>query len=64
MATTDNRAIENADLWAAIRAFNMYNRPEEWLELAIERHGANPAFASRAIAEAARQVLATRADAN
>jgi hypothetical protein len=55
-----DRKIEAGDLWAAVRGLGMYRMTRgELLTLAAE-HASNPMFASRVIAEAARQVAATK----
>lgn len=55
------RAIHNDDLWAAIRGHAMF-RMDNWeLRDLRQRHIGNDLFASRVIAEAARQVLEIRA---
>jgi hypothetical protein len=57
---TTNRPITNADLWAAIRGLGMGRMDkDELLKLAAD-HADKPLFASQVIAEAARQVAATR----
>lgn len=55
------RRIENSDLWAAIRGLGMYRM--SYRELEQLRYGhAHPdkPFASQVIAEAARQVMASK----
>lgn len=54
------RPIKNSDLWAAIRGLGLYRRSREELRATVAQHAASPLFASRVIAEAARQVLASR----
>lgn len=60
MTSTPARKPDNSDLWAAIRGLGMYRMDKEELEALIKEHGGNPLFASQVIAEAARQVIASR----
>jgi hypothetical protein len=54
------RPITNDDLWSAIRGLGMYRMERAELTALVEHHGNVDLFASRVIAEAARQVLAAR----
>lgn len=56
------RAVTNDDLWAAIRGIGMWSMSRgELIALRQQHVGMVDVFASRVIAEAARQVLETRA---
>lgn len=58
MTSETTRAVTNDDLWSAIRGLQMYRKTSpELRELA---RGASDQFASKVIAEAARQILAGR----
>ena len=54
------RKIDASDLNSAVRGLGMWKQPDEYLANLIEMHGAQEAFASQVIAEAAHQVLAAR----
>jgi hypothetical protein len=61
----NTRDITNSDLWSAIRGLGMYGMTrDELIALAVEHERLSnvgrDAFASRVIAEAARQVAATK----
>ena len=57
----NTRAVTNADLWAAIRGNAMFGLSNaELIELRQRHVGNTEMFASRVIAEAARQVLELR----
>jgi hypothetical protein len=54
------RAIDNSDLWAAIRGLRMYRMSRDELIELHDEHCNSPLFASRVIAEAALQVACTK----
>jgi len=55
-----HRDITNDDLHSAIRGLGMWGMSVDELDALIEAHVTQTLFASRVIAEAARQVLAWR----
>lgn len=55
------RAVTNDDLWSVIRGLEMSSMSNDELREMRQRHVGIQLFASRVIAEAARQVLEIRA---
>lgn len=49
----------NDDLWAAVRGLRMNSMTVAELDRLVEQHRRSPLFASRVIAEAARQMRVT-----
>ncbi len=54
------RPIANDDLWSAIRGLGMARMTRDELTALAAEHTPNPLFASRVIAEAARQYAVLR----
>jgi hypothetical protein len=52
--------IEASDLWAAVRGLGLYRHTKDELHALAAEHAGNPMFASQVIAEACRQVAATK----
>jgi hypothetical protein len=54
------RALTNDDLWSAIRGLGMFSKSVDQLIALYNEHKDNPNFASKVIAEAAKQVAITK----